>query len=162
MRRRTFFLVGGLIVLTLPIAMCWRSPLFNRNYGYQARHNVQLIVDSPEVQRLLSEEASNMAEKDVVRSTMVTLSPNTLMELAQHPERLFPKHFEFLHALAEQPAETIPKGSYARALKTSKAPCGRIPASAVYALFRITDGPKKGHQGWACQSSDFSPTFGGL
>ena len=161
MRRRAVFLVGGLIVLTLPIAMCWHSPLFNENYGYQARHNVQLIVDCPEVQCLLSEEAVNITEKDVVRSTMVTLSPDTLMKLSQHPERLFPKHFEFLRALAEQPAETIPKGSYAKALTTSKAPCGRIPASAVYAVFRSTDGPMKGHKGWACMSDDFSPTFGG-
>ena len=161
MRRHTIFLLAGLTILVLPIAMCWRSPLFNKNYSYRALHDVQLIVDSPEVQRLLTEETGNIAEKDVINSIMVTQSPNALIELSQHPERLLPKHFEFLRAMARQSAEMVPKGTYARALKASKTPCGRIPGSRPYAMFRITDGPMKGHTGWACMSGDFSPTFGG-
>ncbi len=88
--------------------------MLNENYGYQARHHVQLIYGS-----LLTEEAGNTAETTIIGSIMVSQSPDALIELSQHPERVLPKHFEFLRVTAQQPAEAITKGSYARFLKGS-------------------------------------------
>ena len=34
MLRRMTFLLADVIILVLPIAMSWRSSLFNKNYGY--------------------------------------------------------------------------------------------------------------------------------
>jgi hypothetical protein len=117
---------------------------------------VQLILDSPEVQFLLSEEGANVAEKETSSSVRPI---KEYVEFVQHPERYIPKHLEFLAAIDKQASEVVPQGSHARALRSSKAPCGRIPLSDIYAVFRITTGPMKNHQGWACMSSDFAPAL---
>jgi hypothetical protein len=155
------FLLGGLVILVLPITMCWRSPLFNENYGYATRQDSRLILETPESERLLIDEGNNVAEKGAFFAAQKQ-GNEAVFEFVQHPEQHIPKHLEFLRAIARQAAEAVPKGTHARFLKGSGAPCGYIPDSSIYAKFRITDGPMKGHEGWACTSSDFSPTFGGM
>ena len=156
MRRGTKFVFFVLAVLAVPIAMLWRWLTFDEDYSYTARPDVQLILDSPEVQHLLNEEGANVTEREAY-GTVRGIAEQ--IESFQHPERYAPKHIEFLNDFAVQPAEAVPEGSHARALKTSRAPCGRIPLpfSDIYAYFRITTGPMKNHQGWACMSGDFAP-----
>lgn len=148
----------ALFVLTLLtlFAMLRHDPLFDENYRYTARKDVQLILDGPEVQRLLSEESGNIADREASSS----LRPiDEMIEFHQHPERYIPKHLEFLRAINAQPAEMVPEGSHARVLKSSKAQCGRIPDSDIYAYFRVTTGPMKSREGWACMSGDFAPVL---
>jgi hypothetical protein len=152
MRHRTKFLMAGVALLVLPIVMCWRSPLFGD--GYMARKDVRLVMDNPEVQRLLGEEETNLAE----RESFISAGIEARSEFVRHPEQHIPKHFEFFGAIARQPTEEVPKGSYARFLRGSKAPCGIRPDSNVYVKFKITTGPMKEHEGWACNVNDIGPT----
>jgi len=165
MRGRIMLFLVGLAILILPIAMCWRSPLFNKNYAYIARQNSRLILDSPEVQNLLNGEGRNVAEREAFYSlkeaALDLAGIERMSEFVQHPEQHMPKHFEFLGAIARQPAEVVPKGSSARFLSGSNAPCGHLPDSNIYAKFRITSGPMKDSEGWACNVSEIGPVFGG-
>jgi len=125
-------------IVAVPIAMLWHNHVFDEDYSYIARRDVHFIVDSPEVQRLLSEEGAKWV---------------------QRPERHTPRHIEFLNAMARVPTEMVPEGSHARVLKTSPSPCGQAPYSDNYAEFMVTTGDKKNHKGWACMSGDFAPAL---
>ena len=125
-------------IVAVPIAAMWHNHVFDEDYSYTARRDVHFIVDTPEVQRLLSEEGAKWI---------------------QRPERHTRRHIEFLNAMARVSTEMVPEGSHARALKTSPSPCGQAPYSDIYAEFIVTTGDKKNHRGWACMSGDFAPTL---
>lgn len=146
-------------IVAVPIAMMWHNHVFDEDYSYTARRDVHLIVDSPEVERLLGEDGANVAEEQLYGSVPKRIEE--YVELHQHPERYAPKHIAFLNIIAKQPAEAVPLGSHARALKTSHAHCQRtpVPSSDIYAYFRVTTGPLKNREGWACMSGDFAPTL---
>src|SRR5450432_2911155 len=109
MRRRAVFLLGGLIILMLPIAMCWRSPMFHD--GSITKRDVHLVIDNPEVRRLLREEGANVADRQafysVRQKAFDSAGVEAMSEFVQHPDQHIPKHFEFLGAIARQPAEIV-------------------------------------------------------
>ena len=124
--------VAGGLVLSFGYGAWW---LFTPLHAYSIRESeargANMIMDSPEVRRLIAKE-----------------------EKQEFPE------VEFMAALAAQPSNLVAQNSYVQVLDLSRASCARDPhVTDVYARVRITSGPSRGKEGWLCQDKDFLPTI---
>ncbi len=122
---------------------------------------MRIILDSPEVRGLIaSQEMSEVAEwQNVQRIVREANSARRRQgpldeELALHPERYIPKRLAFAEAMKRQPTvQAVAQNSYCRFLQRSRASCLNQPIPAGdhhYVRIRITSGPSKGQEGWAC------------
>jgi hypothetical protein len=122
---------------------------------------VRFIRDSPRVRALLagSEAYLETEWQNVLRAIRSAGGFNKnggslSEELFLHPERFIPKRFAFLERMRRQPvASAVARSSYIRFLKRTKASCDDdlvLPQNRIYVRIRITSGPSKGQEGWAC------------
>ena len=106
MSRGAKFVLSVLVVLAIPITMCWRTHVFDEDWAYTARRDVQLVQDTPEVQQLFNDEGDNIAERAAYSSAVRV---EDQIEFFQHPERHAPKHLEFLSAIPRNWRKRFPK-----------------------------------------------------
>jgi hypothetical protein len=126
--------VAVLIGVSLAAVGCGFVGLVDPNYAYATKDDlhptVHLVRDTPEVRALLATAAS----------------PKTAPTA------------QLLGAMAREPGVEIPGGSYARLVEFSQAQCEDFNRFHFMKV-RITSGPRRGAEGWACFMIDVSPTF---
>jgi len=124
---------------------------------------VRLVLDSPEVRQLIARQEAfqprERAEIDHFKKDRdrerTDDAAGPLRESLQHPERYIPERTAFLDAMAQAPGVIVPGKSYCRILARSEAMCSRQPYyNPTYLKVRITSGPSKGQEGWACLGDD--------
>ncbi len=141
---------------------------FNPNYAAitQRGRQVHLILDSVEVQRLVSKQSAFRLQErsEIDRFTRESIqraeklrhdqSDEALLQLRaleQHPELYIPEQLAFLDAMAKAPGVIVPGKSHCRIIAHSEAICSRHPQqNPTYVKVRVTDGPSKGQIGWGC------------
>ncbi len=123
---------------------------------------VQLISDSPEVQRLiLAQEKSDATELRWLKESQAhDERVRGVQDRRRNPGRYAPTLLSFLESMAAMPAFPVRGGTTCRLLERSQARCTPNPLDThAYVKVRITGGPERGEQGWACEVRDVVPTI---
>ena len=114
----------------------------------------RLVNDSPEVERMLSirkvrdTEAEKLWSKHLNREE----ATNRVSDAQVNPEHYAPGRKEFLMAMSQEPGVLVPEKTYVRVLAGSGAMCNLEPVyTFTFVKVRITSGPLRGREGWACQ-----------
>jgi hypothetical protein len=145
------------IVFALSLASC---RLFDPAYACITRPGsiTKLVADSPEVRRLLTDAATLEAEK--LRSRRALPDPEQLqltIDMRAHPEQYMAERRKLLETMAQQPGVLVTGEQYFRILEQSPAGCADDPVTtSSYLRVRVSTGPSKGSEGWAC-SRDVQP-----
>ncbi len=127
--------------------------------------SVRLILDSVEVQHLISRQESLSSRdrqeidrytQDVLRLAPECMHPGDtcprLEELEKNGARYIPERVAFLDAMATEPGFSVPPNSYCRVVQRSPARCTKNPHyTPTFVKVRITTGPSKGKEGWGCE-----------
>jgi hypothetical protein len=148
-----FWKTVGLAVIIL-LAGCNADPVWTTS---NLVPEVQLISDSPDVQLLiLAQEKSDAPElRWLKESRSHDERVRGVQDRRQHPERYAPTLLSFLEAMAAKPAFAVRGGTTCRLVERSQARCTPDPLDThAYVKVRITEGPKRGQQGWACEVRD--------
>ena len=125
------------------------------NYAYRTGENstTRLILNSEQVQQLLLKAATRDLVAGQVRWERTEQERIQLeFDVEKHPDKYAAEREAVSETLAQQPGVTVIGKQYFRLLRDSVAPCdlsGRI-SSDTYILVRVTTGPAKGVEGWAC------------
>ena len=126
--------------------------------------DVRIVSDSSDVRRLISTQERNDApELRWLRGSQRREERiRGVNDRKSHPERYAPTMRLFLDAMAARPSFKIPGGTTCRLMELSQARCTPGPLDTlVYVKVRITEGSKRGEEGWACAGIDvFSTTPG--
>ncbi len=135
------------------------------NYGYVVQGSppgstVKLVTDGAEVRTLMGEQERRAPSEDsLAEEALQRGGYPTGVDMRLHPEKYNPGRVQFIDSMKHLPAVAVPAGSYARFLEQSKAKCEVVSYyNAMYVKVRITTGPKRGVEGWAC-FGEVSPTF---
>jgi hypothetical protein len=122
--------------------------------GGRSKRPTNAVIDSPEVQRLVSEEEKRRDEADRFYRENHSAEERLQRteELILHPDRMLPGHKEFLAAMSKAPAMTAPGKTRARVLEISKARCLEDGVSTVtFVKFEIAGKePPGGTKVWVC------------
>lgn len=148
-----FSKIMGLAVIIL-LAGCNSDPVWTTS---NLVSEVQLISDSPDVQLLiLAQEKSDAIELRWLKESRAhDERVRGVEDRRQHPERYAPTLLSFLEAMAAKPAIAVRGGTTCRLVERSQARCTPDPLDThAYVKIRITEGPKRGQQGWACEVRD--------
>jgi hypothetical protein len=137
--------------------------ILDPDYAYIARDEfaTRLVLDSPAVEQLLSRN-DLIAGQDWPGHTDQERI-HGYADSDEHPEKFEAQRHALKNALADHPSVSILGQPYFRLLRQSTASCepsGRN-SSDVYILVRVTTGPSKGKEGWAC-TRDVGPTGEGV
>jgi hypothetical protein len=115
---------------------------------------VLLAYDSPEIRRLLADEN---AREEEVNDSFWRSKPTRedgikrIQDMSMHSERYPPGRQEFMNTMKNMPAFSVPAKSYFTVIESSKSRCGCMPVETLsYVFVRVTTGPSRGKQGWAC------------
>ncbi len=135
------------------------------NFGCVTRpgSETKLVADSAEVRRLLSEAASREEKTKRLRLQLPEDQFTKLrLDMEVHPERYMSERNALFAAMGRQPSVTVVGQQYFRCLEASPAGCAKDPSTTSnYMRVRVTTGPSKGAEGWAC-SRDVQPIGGFL
>jgi hypothetical protein len=116
------------------------------------------VADSPQVRRLLSEAANLEAEKH--RSRQALPDPQQVqltIDMRAHPKRYMAERSKLIETMAQQAGILVTGEQYFRILEESPAGCADDPVTTSnYLRVRVSTGPSKGSEGWAC-SRDVQP-----
>jgi hypothetical protein len=124
---------------------------------------VQIISDSPEVQLLiLAQEKSDATELSWLKKSQAhDERARGVQDRRRDPGRYAPTLLSFLEAMAAKPSLPVRGGTRCRLLERSQARCTPNPLDTrAYVKVRITEGPERGQQGWACEVRDVVSTIG--
>ena len=119
----------------------------------------KLVADSAEVRHLLAEAANRETETDRLRRELPDQQLIQLtIDMREHPERYMVERRKLLDTMGRQPGVFVTGEQYFRILEQSPAGCADDPVTTSnYLRVRVTTGPSKGSEGWAC-SRDVQPT----
>jgi hypothetical protein len=118
----------------------------------------KLVADSVEVRRLLAGAAGREAQAERSRRELSNDQQVQLMnDMEARPERYMAERRKFLDSMGRQPGVFVAGEQYFRILEQSPAGCADDPVTTSnYLRVRVTTGPSKGSEGWAC-SRDVQP-----
>lgn len=119
----------------------------------------KLVADSPEVRRLLAAAPSRDMERDNFQKGRTQEEQIQLnLEMTKHPEQYLADRMSLIDSIGRQRGVLVEGQQYFRVLEQSDVGCDLIPIhSAVYIRVRVTTGPHKDREGWACDL-DVQPT----
>jgi hypothetical protein len=155
-------------MLSLITVGCFLSP------GYEElterTRPVRLILDSVEVQHLISQQESfNSREREEMdHYTQESLrlgsecdrqptgeACHRLKELLRNGMEYIPERAAFLDAMAREPSIRVAANSYCRVVKRSTAKCCKaVQDTCTFVKLRVTTGPSKGTEGWGCEGEN--------
>ncbi len=100
------------------------------------------------IEKARDDEAEKLWDKHLNREEAIT----RVLDAHLNPERYAPGRKEFLSAMSQQPGVMVPEKTYVRVLAGSGAMCNLEPVyTFTFVKVRITSGPLRGLEGWACQ-----------
>ena len=147
--------VTRLLLIALPMLTVAGCRALDPDYAFATRADstTRLVRDSPEVRRLLEQAGSH----DLVAGRMWagrTEQERVQLEsdIRSHPDKFMAERRALFDDMAGRPGVTVIGAQYFRLLHESATVCDPyVPiASDVYVLVRVTTGPAKGAEGWAC------------
>jgi hypothetical protein len=116
----------------------------------------RVVVDNPEVRKLISEEETRQAEWDRFYRENHTNAEKILHtdDLSKHPDRMLPGHKAFVEAMDNLQAITIAKKTRGKVLQISKARCRPDGLSTVTFIRMVVIGKKPlgGTEVWVCEN----------
>ncbi len=124
---------------------------------------VRLILDSAEVQQLISQQESfgpkEREELDHYGQDLHRFGPECdrqptgeACRRLEDGAQYIPERVAFLKQMGREPAVLVATKSYCRVLKRSSAICRPSPIeNPAFVKVRITTGPSKGTEGWGCE-----------
>lgn len=125
-------------------------------YGIGISAPTSVVVDSPEVRKLISEEEKRQDEVDRFYREKHTEDEKRqhANDLEKHPERMLPGHEEFVEAMAKAPAMTVARKARGKVLQISKARCLPDGYSTVTFIRMEVSGKKPlgGTEVWVCEN----------
>jgi hypothetical protein len=159
---------SAIVMLGLASGGCFLNP--NYEMATDRTRSVQLILDSVEVQHLISqqESCSQKEEEEIDRFTQDILRFPTecshpgetcpdLEEIHKNAVRYIPERSAFLDAMAREATVTVPPNSYCRVIRRSLAKCTKNPQyTSTFVKVRITTGRSKGTEGWGCEEDVYT------
>jgi hypothetical protein len=131
--------------------------LLDPDYASVTRENsiTKLVADSPGVRKLLNEAAEHDATVKRSLKERPAEKQDLLIQELQKPSA---QRRQLLDAISGQTGVVVTGKQYFRELERSTAGCDIYPiSSATYVRVRVSTGPSKGREGWAC-SRDVQPT----
>ena len=157
----------ALVMLGLILVGCFLNP--NYEMLTDRQRSVRLILDSAEVQNLISQQESfSLRERqeiihyfqDIERLAPECMRPGEscprLEELERNREHCIPERVAFIDAMAKKPGVLAPPNSYCRVVQRSGAKCTKNPEySSAFVKVRVSTGPSKGTEGWGCEEDIF-------
>jgi len=146
-------LLASIVVSAIVAAGC---TLFDPDYAYVTREDstVRLVADSRAVRGLLTEAAMRDAALNRSQQNASAEERSRLTLEMQQPSA---QRRQLISAMAQLGGVVVTGKHYFRELEQSTAGCDIYPiSSATYVRVRVTTGPSKGSQGWAC-SRDVQP-----
>jgi hypothetical protein len=116
---------------------------------------VHIVSDSPKVQHLVSsQEEHDAAELRWLRGEHPPGQPEPIEEKSDARSL-----HHFLDQMAAEPGFSVRGNTPCRMLKISAARCSRYRRDTwTYVKVRITAGPERGREGWACSVVDVAST----
>jgi len=112
-----------------------------------ANAKLNIVLDSPEVRRLLLEQGT----LDKAGDALWENKERPVIDMWEHPEKYATGRSKFLQKMANQRRLALPNGSYLWASEKSSAKCFLDGVStAVFQKVRITGWRHHGAEGWTC------------
>jgi hypothetical protein len=116
----------------------------------------RVVVDSAEIRRLIRDQEKGQAEVDRFWRESHTAEEGRqhIKDMAKHPDQFPPGRNEFLEAMANAPAMTVPGKTPAKVVEISKARCLPDPFSTVTYIRVLIRGkkPPGGTEVWVCRN----------
>jgi len=112
-----------------------------------ANAKLHIVLDSPDVRRLLVEQGT----LDKAGDALWEKKERPVIDMWEHPEKYAARRSQFLQNMASQPGLTLPNGTYLWTSEKSNAKCFLDGVSTtVFQKVRITGWPHHGREGWTC------------
>ncbi len=125
-------------------------------YGIGISPPLRVVLDDPEVRKLITEEENRRDEADRFFTESHTNAEKLqhAYDLIHHPDQVLPGHREFVETMAKAPAITLPKKARGRVLQISRARCGLDGWSTVTFVRMVVIGKKlpSGMEVWVCEN----------
>jgi hypothetical protein len=117
---------------------------------------ISVVLDSPEVRRLVALEESRQAQVDQLWRDQHKRAEaeRELQEALRNPEGYSPSRKEFFEAMARAPRIPARENTRVRVLEVSKARCSYSAPEATITYLRVLviNGASKGQQAWICRN----------
>lgn len=115
-----------------------------------------LVQDNTMVERMLALQRIQDAEIEQFWKAKHSKEEGIqrVTDMQANPTHYTPGRKEFLSSMSQQPGVFIPEKTYLRLIEGSGAHCNANPLfTTTYIKVRITSGPLRGREGWACEDS---------
>jgi len=116
----------------------------------------KVVIDSPEIRRLVSDQEGRQAEVDRFwREGHTSEEKNQrIRDMAKQPDYFPPGRKEFLEAMASAPSLTVPGKTRAKVVEISKARCLSDAFSTITFIRVLISGkkPPGGTEVWLCRN----------
>ncbi len=126
-------------------------------YGIGISSPLRVVIDSPEIRKLVGEEEKRRGEFEswLRESSTKEEKLSRYQDLIEHPDQVLPGHREFLDAMAKAPAITVPRKTRGKVLQISKARCQPDGTSTVTFIRMVVLGkkPAAGSEVWVCENA---------
>jgi hypothetical protein len=138
-----------------------RPPYWNQGakipiYGIGISAPTSVVVDNPEIRKLISEEETrqDLADRFYREKHKEDEKLQHADDLIKHPDRVLLGHKEFVQAMAQVPAITVVRNARGRVLQISKARCLPDGTSTVTFIRMVVIGKKApaGTEVWVCEN----------
>jgi hypothetical protein len=117
---------------------------------------LRVVVDSPEIRKLISEEEKRRDEADryLREPSSESEKLRRFNDLIEHPDQMLPGHSEFLEVMAKAPAITVPRKTRGKVLQISRARCRPDGTTTVTFIRMVIKGkkPPAGSEVWVCEN----------
>jgi len=125
-------------------------------YGIGISPPTSVVVDSPDVRKLISEEETRQDQEDHFYRERHTKEEKLQHadDLIKHADQVLPGHKDFVEAMAKVPAITVPGKARGKVLQISKARCLPDGTSTVTFIRVVVIGKKPPGQSevWVCEN----------
>ena len=168
LRRVKIVSASVIAMLSLIYLGCFLNPSYDELTD-RARP-VRLILDSAEVQQLISQQESftSREREEIDRYTQDSLRLGSecdrqptgeacqrLKELLRNGMEYIPERAAFLDAMTREPSVEVAANSYCRVVKRSTAKCCKaVQDTCTFVKLRVTTGLSKGTEGWGCEGEN--------
>ena len=127
----------------------------------RSREPTKVVIDSPEIRRMVKDEERKQAEIDAFYRTPHSEEEvrKRHFEMGAHPERFPPGHKEFLDSMANAPSMVVPGKTRAKLIEKSKARCMLQGFFTITFIRVVLSGkpPLGGTEVWLCRETSALP-----
>jgi hypothetical protein len=149
----------------LAVAALSGCAIFNPNRQFRVYEDLpnagaRLVLDTPEVRRLLADEdAREEALNRFWKNQHSTKEGDArVQDMMAHPDSYPPGRTTFLAAMVSAPGFYVPQKSYCKIVQSSQSRCSVSPIETrIYKLVRNTSGLSRGKEGWVCGPVQLNP-----